>query len=47
VAESHVPVLEALAARDPERAAAVLRRHIESFAEWVPGPATGTDAEPA
>jgi DNA-binding GntR family transcriptional regulator len=43
VAESHVPVLEALAARDPERAAAVLRRHIESFARWVPdlGPGRG------
>jgi DNA-binding GntR family transcriptional regulator len=43
VAESHVPVLEALAARDPERAAAVLRRHIESFAPWVPdlGPGRG------
>jgi DNA-binding GntR family transcriptional regulator len=36
VAESHVPVLEALAARDPERAASALRRHIESFARWVP-----------
>ena len=37
VAESHVPVLEAIEAGDAELAASVLRRHIESFAEWVPG----------
>jgi DNA-binding GntR family transcriptional regulator len=36
VAESHVPVLEAIAAGDPEQAASVLRRHIESFAAWIP-----------
>jgi DNA-binding GntR family transcriptional regulator len=38
VAESHVPVLEAMDEGDPERAALVLRRHIESFADWVPAP---------
>jgi DNA-binding GntR family transcriptional regulator len=38
VAESHVPVLEAIAARDPERSARVLRAHIEGFARWVPTP---------
>jgi DNA-binding GntR family transcriptional regulator len=36
VAESHVPVLEAIAAGDPEEAASVLRRHIESFSAWIP-----------
>jgi DNA-binding GntR family transcriptional regulator len=36
VAESHVPVLEAIAAGDPEQAASVLRRHIEAFADWIP-----------
>ena len=38
VAESHVPVLEALDSGDAERSAQVLRRHIESFADWVPSP---------
>jgi DNA-binding GntR family transcriptional regulator len=37
-AESHVPVLEALETGDAELAASVLRRHIESFAAWVPDP---------
>jgi DNA-binding GntR family transcriptional regulator len=36
VADSHVPVMEALAARDVERSARTLRAHIESFARWVP-----------
>ena len=36
VAESHVPVLEAIAARDPERSARMLREHIEGFQNWVP-----------
>jgi DNA-binding GntR family transcriptional regulator len=36
VAESHVPVLEAIAARDVERSARTLRAHIEGFAKWVP-----------
>jgi DNA-binding GntR family transcriptional regulator len=38
VAESHVPVLDAIAARDAERSARVLRAHIEGFAKWVPRP---------
>ena len=38
VAESHVPVLEAIASGDAERAASVLRGHIEAFANWVPTP---------
>jgi DNA-binding GntR family transcriptional regulator len=38
VAETHVPVLEALRSRDPERAATALREHIESFSRWVPEP---------
>jgi DNA-binding GntR family transcriptional regulator len=36
VAEAHVPVMEALRAGDPERAAAAVREHIESFSRWVP-----------
>jgi DNA-binding GntR family transcriptional regulator len=44
VAESHVPVLQAIEAGDLERAASVLRRHIESFADWVPTP--GGEPEP-
>jgi DNA-binding GntR family transcriptional regulator len=36
VAESHVGVLEAIEAGDPELAASVLRRHIEAFAGWIP-----------
>jgi DNA-binding GntR family transcriptional regulator len=36
VATSHAPVLEAIAAGDPELAASVLRRHIEAFADWIP-----------
>lgn len=39
VAESHVPVLAALEAGDAELAASALRRHIESFAAWLPHPA--------
>ena len=38
VAESHVPVLEALDSGDPELAAERLRAHIVSFADWVPEP---------
>jgi len=40
-AEAHVPVLEALETGDAELAASVLRRHIESFAAWVPDPGGG------
>lgn len=38
VAESHVPVLEALGAGDADAAARALREHIESFARWVRAP---------
>jgi DNA-binding GntR family transcriptional regulator len=38
VAESHVPVLQALDSGDAERSARELRQHIESFADWVPSP---------
>jgi DNA-binding GntR family transcriptional regulator len=44
VAESHVPVLEAMRSGDAERAAQVLRAHIESFADWVPAPRHAGDA---
>jgi DNA-binding GntR family transcriptional regulator len=35
IAERHVPVLEALRARDPQRAEAAIRRHIEEPGEWI------------
>jgi len=35
IAESHLPILEALRARDPERTAAALRAHFEYFGRWV------------
>jgi DNA-binding GntR family transcriptional regulator len=35
IAESHVPILEALRAQDPERSAAALREHFEYYARWV------------
>jgi DNA-binding GntR family transcriptional regulator len=35
IAERHVPLLEALRARDPERAEAAMRRHIEEASEWI------------
>jgi DNA-binding GntR family transcriptional regulator len=38
VAESHQPVLDALAAGDAARAGRTLRRHIESFAKMVRAP---------
>jgi DNA-binding GntR family transcriptional regulator len=37
IAEMHRPVLEALEARDPERAGAALRRHVEHFGELLKG----------
>jgi DNA-binding GntR family transcriptional regulator len=40
IAESHVPILEALRARDPERTSAALREHFAYYAQWV------TDARP-
>jgi DNA-binding GntR family transcriptional regulator len=38
VAETHVPVMEALRSGDAERSAEALRAHIESFSRWVPEP---------
>jgi len=35
LAETHRPVLEALADRDPDRAETSLRRHVESFGELI------------
>jgi len=35
IAERHVNVLEALRARDPQRAEAAIRRHIEEPGEWI------------
>jgi DNA-binding GntR family transcriptional regulator len=35
LAETHAPVLEALAAGDPERAGRAIRRHIEEFGELL------------
>lgn len=46
VAESHVPVLEALAAGDPERSARALREHIESFSGWASEEAAIAAGEP-
>lgn len=43
VADSHRLVLEAMQAGDPDRAARVLREHIESFAKWVPEPGRPAD----
>jgi DNA-binding GntR family transcriptional regulator len=37
IAERHRPILEALRARDPERAGTTLRRHLEEFAELLRG----------
>ncbi len=39
IAESHVPILEALRAGDPERGSAALREHFEYYARWVAEPA--------
>jgi len=39
IAESHVPILEALRASDPGRTAAALREHFEYYARWVAEPA--------
>jgi DNA-binding GntR family transcriptional regulator len=35
IGERHVPVLEALRARDPDRAEAEMRRHIEEPGDWI------------
>jgi DNA-binding GntR family transcriptional regulator len=42
VAEAHVAVMEALRARDAERAATELRAHIESFSRWAAEPGAET-----
>jgi DNA-binding GntR family transcriptional regulator len=39
IAESHVPILDGLRARDPERTATALREHFEYYARWVTDPA--------
>jgi DNA-binding GntR family transcriptional regulator len=39
IAESHVPILEALRAGDAERSSASLRQHFEYYARWVVDPA--------
>jgi DNA-binding GntR family transcriptional regulator len=39
IAESHLPILHGLRARDPERTAAALREHFEYYARWVAEPA--------
>jgi DNA-binding GntR family transcriptional regulator len=36
VAESHLPVLEAIRSGDAHRAGRTLRRHVEQFASWIP-----------
>ena len=41
IAESHVPILHALRARDPEATAAALREHFEYYARFVTDPAPG------
>src|SRR5205823_10084331 len=35
IGERHVPVLDALRARDPVRAEAAMRRHIEEPGDWI------------
>jgi DNA-binding GntR family transcriptional regulator len=45
IAESHVPILHGLRARDPERTSAALREHFEYYARWVADPPP--DAPPA
>ena len=35
IGERHVPVLDALRARDPKRAEAAMRQHIEEPGEWI------------
>ena len=46
VAESHVPIMEALDAGDAERAERLVREHIEGFGRWfAEGGARSTDTE--
>lgn len=42
VAESHRPVLEALRAGNAAQSGRILRKHIESYAKWVPLDAAGS-----
>jgi DNA-binding GntR family transcriptional regulator len=45
IAESHVPVLEALRERDAQQAGQRLRAHVEEFAAWVSTTADGDDGD--
>jgi DNA-binding GntR family transcriptional regulator len=48
IAERHVLLLDALRARDPERAEAAMRRHIEEASEWIRSEhGQGRSTEPA
>jgi DNA-binding GntR family transcriptional regulator len=50
ITERHVPVLEALRSRDPVKAEAAIRRHIEEPGEWIRAAASATataNAEPS
>jgi DNA-binding GntR family transcriptional regulator len=38
IAESHLPILDAIRARDPEGTAAALREHFDYYARWVTEP---------
>jgi GntR family transcriptional repressor for pyruvate dehydrogenase complex len=44
IAERHTLVLDALRARDPVRAEAIIRRHIEEPGEWIRAAAEAADA---
>jgi DNA-binding GntR family transcriptional regulator len=44
IAESHVPILEALRAADAERTSAALREHFEYYGRWVADPAPDAPA---
>ena len=46
IAESHLPILAALRAQDPERTSTALREHFEYYARWVMD-ATPGDLPPA
>jgi DNA-binding FadR family transcriptional regulator len=39
IAESHVPILDGLRARDPEQTGRALREHFDYYARWVTDPA--------
>jgi DNA-binding GntR family transcriptional regulator len=46
LAARHEPILEALRARDPDRAQAAMRRHIEELGRWVYEALSREDPEP-